>query len=178
MTVNASFAHSRTRMPPDKWEVKKTNIRVGGTKGRERDRQTCHCRNPLNRFTPLVRTKMSSGGLPPSVVMRFSSIDCSVIDLSVLVNLERDREPQKKEGGNGRMGTHEESNFSLSRACCTTDCTASVISCREAYGAQTFNIDLSDGSEVRIGDQGRGNAPGILTCHPLGFFNCGLNMCR
>jgi hypothetical protein len=29
--------------------------------------------------------KMSSGGLPPSVVMRLSSMDCSVIDLSVFL---------------------------------------------------------------------------------------------
>lgn len=43
---------------------------------------TCQFRNPLSRFTPLVRTKMSSGGLPASEVDKWASMESSVIVLS------------------------------------------------------------------------------------------------
>lgn len=47
-----------------------------------RSQPTCQVKNPLNRFTPLVRTKMSSGGLPASEVDRWEVMESSVIELS------------------------------------------------------------------------------------------------
>ena len=50
--------------------------------GLTRQQLTCQVKNPLNRFTPLVRTKMSSGGLPAREVDRWDVMESSVIVLS------------------------------------------------------------------------------------------------
>ena len=47
---------------------------------------TCQSIKSLNRRTPLVRTRMSSGGLFTREVMRFESIVSSVIELGVAVD--------------------------------------------------------------------------------------------
>lgn len=49
---------------------------------------TCQVKKPLSRFTPLVRTKMSSGGLPAREVDKWESMDSSVMVLSDIRALE------------------------------------------------------------------------------------------
>ena len=47
--------------------------------------RTCHSKKSLSRLTPLVRTRMSSGGLQPNDVISWASMSFSVICLSGLV---------------------------------------------------------------------------------------------
>jgi hypothetical protein len=90
---------------------------------------------------------MSRGGLPVSVVMRFSSIDCSVINLSVLVSMRRGRGSQscrrKTTVKEGWVLTKNQS--SLCQEPAARRIVPLVLSHGEAYGMHTFNIDLSEG---------------------------------
>lgn len=98
--------------------------------------RTCQRRKSLRRRTPLVRTSMSRGGLPPREVMRLASMSASPMS-SLSIRPDRVRLWELNE--NGKTDPSLPSSTALS----TVIQIAWVISSVEAYGMHRLRIALS-----------------------------------